>query len=447
MIEYNISSLSPNEIASSKAKPFMQQRLKKQGRNTIGYDYSHDMAMITHFLAAKGHTEEISYQQQALALLREYYLAAHTNLNDDVYMQLESMENLFATLLEIAPVGRRFRQNADFTFIDLFAGIGGFRIALEQLGGHCVFASEIDKAAKHTYALNHGVVPFGDITHQEIRDLIPEHYDVLCAGFPCQPFSMAGLRRGFDDPSKGTLFYEVIQIIAHTHPRVVFLENVPGLLSIRNDDGTLTIDTIRLLLEGEGYYVPNPKVVNAADFGVPQNRNRVFIAAFLDEGDRNFVYPNGADIPRRTFGDIREPMMVQAKYYMSAQYLETLRRHRNEQHANGRGYGYRIINDEDVCHTLLVGGMGLERNLVIDPRNPNVNDIPDPRGELNHDNIRVLTERECMLVQGFPEYFTLLNTSRHAAYKQFGNSVAVPAVKEMARAMLEYARIPFHEIE
>lgn len=447
MKEYHIEKLTNIEIAQTKTKPFMKQRLQQQGRNTVGYDYSHDMAIITHYLSVKGYPEAENYRQQAIRIMHEYYLAAHTNRLDNRTEETENSESLFASLLELAPVGHRFRKNEDFTFIDLFAGIGGFRIAMEQLGGRCVFASEIDKAAKQTYGINHGVIPFGDITCPEIQNYIPEHFDVLCAGFPCQPFSMAGLRRGFDDPAKGTLFYEVINIIRRAHPQIVFLENVPGLLSIKNDDGSLTIDTICLLLENAGYYVPNPEIVNAAHFGVPQNRDRVFIAAFLNRGDANFEYPTGEGIPSTTFGEIMEEEQVPAKYYMSAQYLQTLRRHRNEQHAQGRGYGYRIIGNNDVCHTLLVGGMGLERNLVIDERNQNVNNIQDPRGELNHDHIRVLTEKECMRAQGFPEYFTLDHTSRHAAYKQFGNSVAVPAIKEMARAMLEYSGIPFHEME
>ena len=231
------------------------------------------------------------------------------------------------------------------------------------------------------------------------------------------------------------------------------LENVQGLLSIHNRDGEgnrlpeKTIDTILHILRDElGYYVPDPQVLNARNFGVPQNRNRVFIVGFLEHPDAEYHYPTGENIPDSHFGAIREQGVVSSKYYMSERYWQTLVRHKEAQRNQGRGYGYRIIGDDDFGHTLMVGGMGLERNLVVDHSNPNVNNVIDPRGELNHDHIRVLTERECARMQGFPDYFEI-QYGKTPAYKQFGNSVAIPVVREVARSLLAYTNIGYDRVE
>lgn len=247
---------------------------------------------------------------------------------------------------------------------------------------------------------------------------------------------------------KELCFYDLRDIIEAKHPRIILLENVQGLMSIHNrdEDGNRlpekTIDTILHILREElHYYVPDPKVLNARNFGVPQNRDRVFIVGFLEHlGDYN--YPNGEGIPDIHFGTIREINTVDTRYYMSERYWQTLVRHKAAQRKKGRGYGYRIIGNDDFGHTLMVGGMGLERNLVVDPANPNVNTVEDPRGELNHEHIRVLTGRECARMQGFPEYFEIL-TGKTPVYKQFGNSVAVPVVREVARSLLLYSNIDF----
>ena len=409
------------------------------------------MAIITHYLQNKDFPEGGLYREEALFLLERYYRAMHTELNDNDVVDLDQAESLFAEIFN-TPVYRQHQGNNAFTFVDLFAGIGGFRIALEQLGGRCVYASEFDKSAQRTYGMNHGVVPFGDITLQENKARIPEGVDVLCAGFPCQPFSLAGLRRGFADETKGTLFFDLRDIIETKHPHIILLENVQGLMSIHNRDEEgnrlpeKTIDTILHILRDElHYYVPDPKILNAKNFGVPQNRDRVFIVGFLDRPEE-YVYPTGENIPDVHFGDIREDGVVDTRFYMSERYWQTLVRHKAAQREKGRGYGYRIIENDDFGHTLMVGGMGLERNLVDDPANPDVNNVDDPRGELNHEHIRVLTGRECARMQGFPEYFEILK-GKTPVYKQFGNSVAIPVVKEVARSLLTYGNIAFNPIE
>lgn len=452
MKQHTIDRLSKEEIFGGKVIAPYRKWLKSHDQETKGHDYRADMAIITHYLQNKDYPEGMLYRDEALPLMEKYYRATHPYLDEHEEPSLEQMEELFAEIYE-APVFLQHRGNNAFTFVDLFAGIGGFRIALEQLGGRCVYASEFDSSAQKSYGVNHGVMPFGDITKQENKDRIPEEVDVLCAGFPCQPFSLAGLRKGFSDEEKGTLFYDLRDIIAAKQPRIILLENVQGLLSIHNKDEEgkslpeKTIDTILHILREElHYHVPEPQVLNARFFGVPQNRNRVFIVGFLEHHNEEFHYPTGEGIHDVHFGAIRERDIVNTKYYMSERYWKTLVRHKSAQRNQGRGYGYRIINDDDFGHTLMVGGMGLERNLVVDTANPNVNDVVDPRGELNHDYIRVLTERECARMQGFPDYFEILYR-KTPSYKQFGNSVAIPVVKEVAKSILTHVNIDYILVE
>ena len=452
MKHYNIDRLTKDEIFGGRLIAPMRQWLKSHGVETRGYNYNADMAIITHYLQNQDYPEGELYRDEALPILEKYYRSTHTNLGDESLIEQNKIVELFSEMYE-TPVSKQHRFNNAFTFVDLFAGIGGFRIALEQLGGRCVYASEFDKSAQRSYGINHGVMPFGDITLQENKDRIPEGVDILCAGFPCQPFSMAGKRQGFSDEKKGTLFYDLRDIIAAKHPRIILLENVQGLLSIHNRDEEgnrlpeKTIETILHILRDElGYYGPDPQVLNARNFGVPQNRNRVFIVGYQEYPGEDYDYPTGEGIADRYFGDIREDGIVDTRYYMSERYWQTLVRHKAAQRNQGRGYGYRIINNNEFGHTLMVGGMGLERNLIEDPANPNVNNVDDPRGELNHEHIRVLTERECARMQGFPDYFEILQ-DRSPAYKQFGNSVAIPVVREVALSLLNLANIETNQVE
>ncbi|MEC7755665.1 MAG: DNA cytosine methyltransferase [Bacteroidota bacterium] len=256
-------------------------------------------------------------------------------------------------------------ENPKFKFIDLFAGIGGFRIAMQSLGGKCVFTSEWDEQAKKTYEANFGEVPFGDITKEETKKFIPEGFDVLCAGFPCQAFSIAGKRGGFED-TRGTLFFDVAEIIKRKQPKAIFLENVKGLF---NHDKGKTLKTIlNVLREDLGYFVPDPQVLNAKDFGVPQNRERIFIVGFrADLGIKSFEYPKPTN-QNATFEDVKEEDVVSVKYYLSNTYLNTLINHKKRHESKGNGFGYEIIPDDGTANAVVCGGMGRERNLVYDDR-------------------------------------------------------------------------------
>jgi len=326
-------------------------------------------------------------------------------------------------------------EKGAFTFIDLFAGIGGFRHALGQLGGKCVFTAEWDLAAQKTYEANFGDKPHGDITKIAEQD-VPDH-DVLCAGFPCQAFSIAGKRKGFDE-TRGTLFFDVVRIIREKQPRAVFLENVKGLAN--HDKGRTLATILRVLRDDLGYHVPEPRIVNARDHGVPQNRERIFIVAFRDAARaKAFAYPE-KQTARPRLADVLETDAVPTRYYLSTRYLASLRAHKDRHIGKGNGFGYEVIANDGVANAIVVGGMGRERNLVLDTRLQDFTPETPIRGEVNREGLRRMTPREWARLQGFPDNYRII-CSDAQAYKQFGNSVAVPAVKAVAKQLLKAAKL------
>ena len=326
------------------------------------------------------------------------------------------------------------QPNPRFTFIDLFAGIGGFRMAMQNLGGECVFSSEWDEQAQRTYYANYGEVPFGDITKESTKSYIPDNFDVLCAGFPCQAFSLAGKRLGFAE-TRGTLFFDVAEILRRKQPKAIFLENVKGLAI--HDKGK-TLKTILNTLDEVGYIVPDPQIVNAMFFGVPQHRERIYIVGFrkdLGITKEDFKYPVQNEVTRH-FIDIREENPVPAKYYLSTTYVQTLVNHKARHAAKGNGFGYEIIPADGVANAIVVGGMGRERNLIIDTRQTDLTPTTKIKGVVNTEGIRRMTPREWARLQGYPDNFKII-VSDASAYKQFGNSVAVPAIQATANQLLD----------
>lgn len=329
-------------------------------------------------------------------------------------------------------------KHPSFTFIDLFAGIGGFRIALQHCGGKCVFTSEFDLAAQKTYEANFGDVPAGDITKQETHDLIPREFDIVCAGFPCQAFSLAGKRLGFNDfykgMSRGTLFAEVVRICEKHRPKAVFCENVKGLYI--HDKGN-TFKVIKNEFESIGYRFYY-KILNSKDFGVPQTRERIYMVAFRDdyaEDGYEFQFPEPLGI-KVTLNDIRE-RNVSAKYFLSDVYVETLRRHRARHEAAGHGFGYVIRDWDGVSGAIVCGGMGRETNLLKEEGGTPKGLVPVThiRGSINKEGIRKMTPREWARLQGFPEDFKFVLSDVHL-YKQFGNSVSIPVIERIAEGIV-----------
>lgn len=392
--------------------------------------FEEQIAIISHYLQNQGYKYAEPYEQKAKGLIEDIYNIHNKQLEEkhvsDIFIRYSLFSDLFS--VPFLPI-----DNPKFTFIDLFAGIGGFRMAMQNLGGKCVFSSEWDIQAQKTYLLNYGEVPFGDITKESTKSFIPDDFDVLCAGFPCQAFSLAGKRLGFEE-TRGTLFFDVAEIIRRKRPKAFFLENVKGLLI--HDKGKTIQTILKVLREDLDYYVPEPQVINAMNFGVPQHRERVYIVGFRkDQNVNEFTYPAPTDTTK-TFADIKEEETVSAKYYLSTQYLKTLVAHKERHAAKGNGFGYEIIPDDGVANAIVVGGMGRERNLVIDNRLEDFTPVTNIKGEINRDGLRRMTPREWARLQGFPDNF-IIGVADASAYKQFGNSVAVPAIQATAQEIIK----------
>lgn len=322
--------------------------------------------------------------------------------------------------------------------IDLFAGIGGIRLGYEQAFGEelkTVFVSEWDEHAQKTYKANFAddFEIAGDITKISEND-VPD-FDICLAGFPCQAFSLAGQRKGFADDykgmSRGTLFFDVARICDKKKPKVIFCENVKGLTI--HDKGR-TFDIIKNTLREIGY-TPFEHILNSKDFGVPQNRERIYIVAFRNDiAPKEFIFPESTDSTKRIKDILEGP--VPAKYYLSECYMQTLRDHKARHAAKGHGFGYEIRDWNDVAGAIVCGGMGRERNLIIDKRQTDLTPTTHIKGEINKEGVRKMTPREWARLQGFPDSYKLVLADVHL-YRQFGNSVTVPVIRAIAEKVKE----------
>lgn len=357
--------------------------------------------------------------------------------------------------------------------IDLCAGIGGIRRGFELTGSfENVLSAEIDEYACRTYEHLFGDNPKNDLTSEEFKEKAANtDYDVLLAGFPCQAFSRVGLKLGFRDTTKGTIFFDIADIISRTKPRAVFLENVENLVS--HDRGETLKRIVKTLEEelkyriigvtldenGEFVYTRESFVRNSRFFGLPQNRPRVYIMAFSKElyGDAVKQLPN--ELPKgcqktiaASLNEILE-YNVDDDFYMSAGYLETLKKHKVRERAKGHGFGYMVVNEDGIEHpvanTLLAtGGSGKERNLIKQEKDGVAGKmVSSKKTGINSEGIRVMTPTEWGRLQGFIGYAFIdeygvdhfafpEGTARAQQYKQFGNSVTIPVIEEMARFML-----------
>jgi DNA (cytosine-5)-methyltransferase 1 len=333
----------------------------------------------------------------------------------------EPDEVLYSKIMSFAMVKPYMNEpiKPRFRYIDLFAGIGGIRIPFQELGGECVFTSEWDAFAQKTYRINFGGEIQGDITKVNEND-IPD-FDILLGGFPCQPFSQAGLHKGFSD-TRGTLFFDIERIIKAKRPKAFLLENVKQL---KGHDKGRTFKVIEEHLRAMNYSV-NAAVLRAGDFGVPQNRERIYIVGFDREffelpDDFCFEFPTPPKTPTR-LGDILEKN-VDPKYTISQQLYEGHIRRKEEHRKKGNGFGFSMFNaDSEYTNTLSARYYKDGSEILID----------QGEGQLP----RKLTPRECARLQGFPEDF-IIPVSDTRAYKQFGNSVAVPVVRAIAENIIK----------
>ena len=341
-----------------------------------------------------------------------------------------------------APFRNRQRKSK-FKFIDLFAGVGGFRLAFQKAGGKCVFSSEIDRYAQTTYAANFGEVPEGDITKIQAGD-IPDH-DILLGGFPCQAFSQAGLKKGFTD-TRGTLFFEIQRILAEKQPVAFVLENVKRLrthdngntlrtiLGVLRGDSTVKIpkgiklsNETKAALSGNLNYHVEFQILRAAEFGVPQNRERIFIVGInkdkinpklVDRIATDFFFPQPPKTPTR-LGEILEPNIdVPQRYTISPRMWSGHKARKIRNKAKGKGFGYSLVNhDSSYSSTISARYWKDGSEVLIDQM------------DIGSKCPRILTPREAARLQGFPDDFRVDAVSETQLYKQMGNAVAVPVVK------------------
>jgi DNA (cytosine-5)-methyltransferase 1 len=350
--------------------------------------------------------------------------------------------------------------------IDLFCGIGGVRKGFELTNKFSnLLSAEIDKYACMTYEHLYGENPLNDVTSEAFKNRVEAlDYDVLLAGFPCQSFSIAGAKKGFEDTTRGTLFFDVADIFKRTTPKAFLLENVEGLL--RHDKGKTFKIIIDTLVKELGYkivgvnekdgileYDSKSFLRKTVNFGLPQKRTRTYIMGF-----RSDLVPNNYkfnELPTKKekpiFNNLYELLEddVSAKYYLSEQYIRTLEKHKATHKAKGNGFGYKIVNigENPISNTILAtGGSGKERNLVIQEK-PEYYGIMfgSKKTPINDKGIRVMTPREWARLQGFKDYAFIkngvdtfsfpTNVSETQQYKQLGNSVSIPVIEELAKYM------------
>ncbi|MDD4298902.1 MAG: DNA cytosine methyltransferase [Bacilli bacterium] len=301
-----------------------------------------------------------------------------------------------------------------YTFIDLFAGLGGFRLALESFGAKCVYSSEWDKAAQEVYYKNFNDMPDGDITKVDEKN-IPAH-DILCAGFPCQAFSISGKQRGFED-SRGTLFFDVARIAKYHKPKIIFLENVKNFAA--HDNGN-TLKVVLTTLEEIGYNVYY-KVLNSVDYGIPQKRERIYIICFRKDLDtKKFKFPEKMELVKHVedfleenpdvsiYDEKKYPIIYNGKF--DNEYSNKMIRLGT---VNKGGQGERIYSVKGIAATLSAYGGGV---------------FAKTGGYLVNGKVRRLSPRECARIMGYPDTYKIAN-NKNEAYKQFGNSVVIDVLQ------------------
>ena len=367
-------------------------------------------------IAKLGHNEDVS-----MGVLRKICEVLECDISDIVEFKPDVPEKVLKY---------RHKSTDMFKFIDLFAGIGGIRLAFEQNGANCVFSSEWDENAKKTYEANFHEKPFGDITKEITKRYIPEHFDVLCAGFPCQPFSIAGVSKkkslgretGFKDKTQGTLFFDVADIISRHRPKAFFLENVKNLIS--HDKGN-TFRIIKGTLEELEYSV-HYLVMDGQTY-VPQHRERIMIVGFdrdVFHGEEDFTFPEQKQ-SLRTIRDILDPE-VDKKYTLSDRLWNYLQAYAEKHRAKGNGFGYGLADLDGVSRTLSARYYKDGSEILI------------PQGDGM--NPRKLSPRECARLMGYPDKYRLDQVSDVQAYRQCGNSVVVPLITAVSEQIIKTIR-------
>lgn len=393
--------------------------------------WENQLAVLSHFLHSNGNISDIEYKEEVVSAIREFLERKDENKNEKVTEEYATKVaedpiayNLFTDFFNVPFPDP---EKPKFTFIDLFAGMGGFRLAMQAQGGKCVFSSEWNKYAQKTYLVNFGEMPFGDITKDITKSYIPQKFDVLCAGFPCQPFSIAGVSKkkslgretGFKDKTQGTLFFDVADIISRHRPKAFFLENVKNLVS--HDKGN-TFKVIKGTLEELRYSI-HYLVMDGQTY-VPQHRERIMIVGFnrdIYHGEEQFTFPKHEQATR-CIKDILESN-VEEKYTLSDKLWNYLQAYAEKHRAKGNGFGFGMVDLNGISRTLSARYYKDGSEILV------------PQGEGK--NPRRLSPRECARLMGYPDEYILSQVSDAQAYRQCGNSVVVPLITAVSEQLVK----------
>ena len=401
-----VDSYSVVEICKMKnlqVRPYALSEFPLEGAHK---SFKDELAIVSHFLHNKRLGINVNFASEASLLMQE--LSAELLARQGMLGEPRMAEpDMFADFFNVPFLPK---QGADFTFIDLFAGIGGFRLAMQAVGGKCIFSSEFNEPAQKTYFANYGDMPFGDITLEETKRYIPENFDVLCAGFPCQAFSIIGKQKGFAD-TRGTMFFEIQKILQRHRPKAIFMENVKQLVT--HDKGK-TFKVILGILADLGYYV-KWKVLNALDFGVPQKRERVIIVGFLDKKKTDLFSFDFEKKPYSLSDILQRDDEVDESLFVSDRILQ-----KRKDSTKDKNVFYPSIWHDNKAGNISVLDYacalrtGASYNYLL------VNGYRRP------------SSRELLRLQGFPEDFRIV-VSHQEIRRQTGNSVAVPMMTEVAK--------------
>lgn len=393
--------------------------------------WENQLAVLSHYLHNNDCIGERKDKEEIIRAIREFLErkkeSKDVEISDEYIAEVAENPieyNLFSDFFNVPfPDPKEPR----FTFIDLFAGMGGFRLAMQAQGGKCVFSSEWNKYAQKTYLANFGEMPFGDITKEITKSYIPQEFDVLCAGFPCQPFSIAGVSKkkslgretGFKDKTQGTLFFDVADIISRHRPKAFFLENVKNLMS--HDKGN-TFKVIKGTLE-ELRYSLHYLVMDGQTY-VPQHRERIMIVGFdrdIFHGEEKFSFPEQKQATR-SIKEILDPD-IDEKYTLSDKLWSYLQNYAEKHRAKGNGFGFGMVDLNGISRTLSARYYKDGSEILI------------PQG--NGRNPRKLSPRECARLMGYPDEYRLNQVSDVQAYRQCGNSVVVPLITAVSEQLVK----------
>ena len=419
-------------IQSIKLVDFPEEIDEQNGIKVYGEtSWENQLAVLSHYLHNNGRIGDEEYKEEVIYTIREFLEKKKENKNEEItdeyvtkVAENPTEYNLFSDFFNVPFLDP---QEPKFTFIDLFAGMGGFRLAMQAQGGKCVFSSEWNKYAQKTYLANFGEMPFGDITKNVTKSYIPEKFDVLCAGFPCQPFSIAGVSKkkslgretGFKDKTQGTLFFDVADIISRHRPKAFFLENVKNLMS--HDKGN-TFKVIKGTLE-ELRYSLHYLVMDGQSY-VPQHRERIMIVGFdcdIFHGEEQFVFPEQKQ-KTKSIKDILDPN-IEEKYTLSDKLWNYLQNYAEKHRAKGNGFGFGLVSLDGISRTLSARYYKDGSEILI-PQS----DVKNPRR---------LSPRECARLMGYPDEYRLNQVSDVQAYRQCGNSVVVPLITAVSEQLIK----------